>query len=310
MKGGDVLPLPSSDGFLAGLRGSFQRRLSVRRVLIALGSEGFTCAWSNQGRWLWTSAQWPEGVCNQGYPDKPEAIADLIADLLLDLGLIGARVELLLPLELCEWRVVDGSSPDPGVFCDEALLRHLPWSLDPDDCYVSSSDCFGSLLAVGLSRSALQAWIDVFEQADLHLDRVDWLLSAAWRGALQQGSQHDSNLAWIIAHGQQKRLILLRHGVPEVDRVLVEQGAQLLTAVSDLVRVWQELNPINSPLQWLMTAPASERLPLSGLAGGGMEMSSTQAPDLLDHHPLDPLGDPHLLDPLVSLGLVGLGLSR
>ena len=304
------MPLPSTDGLVSSLRGSLQRRLSVRRVLIAVGFEGLTCAWLNQGRWRWTWADWPEDVCPKGLPEKPEAIADLIADTLLDLGLIGARVELLLPLELCEWRVVDGSPSDQGMFCDDAVLHHLPWSLDPDDCYVSSSDCLGSVLAVGLSRSGLQAWIDVFEQADLHLDRVDWLLSAAWRGLLQDVSQHDSDLAWVIAHGQQKRLILLRHGVPEVDWILVEQEEEWLTAASDLVRVWQQLNHSDSPLQWLMTAPASARLPVSGLAGLGTQVESTQASDLLDYHAFDPLAESHLLDPLVSLGLVGLGLSR
>ena len=34
-------------------------------------------------------------------------MAELIADFLLDLDIAGARVELLLPLEMCEWRVLD-----------------------------------------------------------------------------------------------------------------------------------------------------------------------------------------------------------
>lgn len=306
----DVLPLPSPDGALSGLRRSLQRRLSVQRVLIAVGSEGLTCAWSSQGSWLWTQAHWPEGACRLGLPEIPEAMADLIADTLLDLGLLGARVELLLPLDLCQWRVIDGHLSGQSLPCNDVRLRQLPWSLDPDDCYISTFDCFGSLLAVGLSRSGLQAWIDVFEQADLCLDRVDWLISAAWRGALQETSHQSSSLAWVVAHEQQKRLILLRHGVPEVDRIFDDQTEQWLQNVSDFVRVWRETDHADSSVQWLVTAPQSIRAQMNRSMGFCADIGSADSSQLFEHRGIDSLADPQLMDPLVSLGFVGLGLAR
>ena len=68
----------------------------------------------------------------------------------------------------------------------------MSWRFDPDSCYVSA-DCWGSTLAVAVSRVDPQAWIDLFEQADLSLD-VDWLLSAAYRG-IESVAVQDADLA-------------------------------------------------------------------------------------------------------------------
>jgi hypothetical protein len=40
-------------------------------------------------------------------------------------------------------------------------------------------------VALGVTRLQLQAWIDVVDQADLVLRRVDWCLTSALRGLLQ-----------------------------------------------------------------------------------------------------------------------------
>lgn len=303
------VPLPSQAGVVSGLRGSLQRRFSARRVLIAVASEGMTCAWLHQGRWLWTAAHWPDGACSGGLPVQPEPIADLIADTLLDLGLIGARVELLLPLDLCQWRVVDGAAVAPGLPFEQEMVRRLSWSLDPDDSYVSSSDCFGSQLAVGLSRSALQAWIDVFEQADLHLERVDWLLSAAWRGLMRESSQQDVDIVWIVSHGPEKRLILLRDGVPEVDLAFADLDEPRNASLGDFVQVWQESHQGAAAVQWLITAPPSDGLHGLKPKAPGEMVRSTESSAVLEYQSFDPQGEPQLLDPLVSLGFVGLGLE-
>ena len=211
------MALLSTEGLIAGFRHSALQRLSAVRVLVALTDQGVTCAWRSKGQWVWVDAEWPPGACIKGRPQQSEAMADLIADLLLDAGLVGARIELLLPLDLCEWRVLDGlgRSMNDGSL-DRAIQRQMSWSFDPGNCYVSCSDCSGSTLAVAVSRVDLQAWIDLFEQADLSLDRVDWLLSAAYRGILHQSAGQDADLAWMIATAQTSRLLLIRNGVPEL----------------------------------------------------------------------------------------------
>lgn len=308
LKGGGGVPL--SNGAPSGFNGMLRRRFAAQRVLVAVTGQGVTCAWSSQGQWTWMHAVWPDGACQEGIPQQPEAMADLVADLLLDAGIFGARVELLLPLELCDWRVVDDLETTARTSLDTELMEGLPWSFEPNDCYVSTANCLGSLLAVGVSRSGLQAWIDLFELADLRLNRVDWLLSAAWRGLQQQQSCDHSDVAWLLSHQQQQRLILLRHGVPEVDRNLGQDVEQFWPSINYFIEAWQDINGSSSSLQWQLTAPPSLRERVVSLAGSSTEWFSSEPFDDQDLQPFDPMQEPALLDPLVSLGLIGLGLER
>ena len=110
-----------------------------------------------------------------------EAMAELLADLLLDHDLIDAQVELLLPLSGVHWRVLDGI--EPGQFEQvKPALADLPWPLQPQESYTaltslgtSDGSVTGSsvTVALGVTRLQLQAWIDVMDQADLVLRRVD-----------------------------------------------------------------------------------------------------------------------------------------
>ena len=91
------------EGLVAALRHAAQTVFSAVRVLVALTDAGVTCAWIEKGQWVWVDAEWPPGACVNGLPRQSEAMADLIADLFLDVGLVGARIELLLP-----WISVNG----------------------------------------------------------------------------------------------------------------------------------------------------------------------------------------------------------
>ena len=152
--------------------------------------------------------------------------------------------------------------------------------------------------------------MDVFDQADLHLERVDWILSAAWRGAFQMTSQQDVDSAWLIVHGQQKRLILLRHGVPEVDRCITTGDDYWFPNVNDFVQSWQWRNQSYSSVQWLITAPSEARMQLSEWDRISLGTGSTELFQLMDYQPFEPQAPSRLLDPLASLGFIGLGLSR
>ena len=296
---------------MSGLRVSAQRRLSAVRVLIALTDQGVTCAWLSKGQWHWVDASWPEGACVNGRPQQPEAIADLVADLLLDIGLLGARIELLLPLELCEWRVLDGLGGSRGAPLDRAVLLALPWRFSGDDCYVSCCDCSGSTLAIAASRVDLQAWIDVFEQADLPLDRVDWLLSSACLGLLELTSQRDVDLAWMIGTSRWTRVLLIRNGVPEVDRVIKNDPSDRgLVELVGTIEAWRLLGESSRPLRWLSSWSPSAPPPPIALTQWVDETAVSLDLPSVAFRPWDASTDADLLDPLVSLGFSGLGLVR
>ena len=150
-------------------------------------------------------------------PLQREAMAELLADLLLDHDLINAHVELLLPLSGVHWRVLDGI--EPGQFEQvKPALADLPWPLQPQESYTaltslgtSEDSVTGSsvTVALGVTRLQLQAWIDMDEQADFVLRRVDWCLSSALRGLMQLTHPWSGNLAWLIQDGRLCRLVLM-----------------------------------------------------------------------------------------------------
>ena len=89
-----------------------------------------------------------------------------------------------------------------------------------------------------VSRVDLQDWIEVFEQADLPLCRVDWLLHAACQGMLNQLDGQHADLAWMISTAQTNRLLLIRDGVPEVDRSFAPAEPQLWGDVLETTEHW------------------------------------------------------------------------
>jgi hypothetical protein len=125
-------------------------------------------------------------------PLQREAMAELLADLLLDHDLIDAQVELVLPMAGVHWRVLDGIEPDQFEQAKPALAD-LPRPLQAQESYTaltSLGTAEGSVMgssvtvALGVMRLHLQAWIDVINQADLVLRRVDWCSTSALRGLL------------------------------------------------------------------------------------------------------------------------------
>ena len=91
----------------------------------------------------------------------------------------------------------------------------------------------------------LQAWIDVFEQADLPLQRVDWLVSFAQRCLHQVHSHWTGDLAWLFQHCSALRLVLMRDGVSEVDQTLPREGIASDVLIAEIrrgVSAWQLLS--------------------------------------------------------------------
>ena len=111
------------------------RSLWVAQKVVVLASDrGLWIVWRSDARWQVASGSWPEGCCRDGMLLQREAIAELLADLLLDNDLMGAQVELVLPMDGVQWRVLDGIEPDQLEQVKPALAD-LPWPLQALESY-------------------------------------------------------------------------------------------------------------------------------------------------------------------------------
>ena len=298
---------------------SWRRLLAAQRVLVSVTDRGMVCSWQSKSPdpWVWRRGVWSPDSCRDGFPLQQEEMGELLADLLLDCDVLGAEIELILPSAACGWRVLDG-------FCGNDLepaslsphqLACLDWSLDPEDVDVCVVPCGDVALAVGVQRPLLQAWIDVMEVADLPLRRVEWSVAAALR-TIQAQTQASVDLAWLMDSGQDddRRLVLLHRGIPEVDR-LIRGSEALNSAVQSTIAAWRLHNPAVGPLSWWLSLQE-----LSGQdTSSGQEDTTSLDPnalaELLQGDPLvavndlwtpvawDPELDKEPLDPLEHLAL-------
>ena len=197
----------------------------------------------------------PPDLCSSGQPLNSDVLGETIADLLLEQGLSPPQVEfeLLLPLASCQWRLLEGPAA-VGLTCaaDLRLLQpELGWSLVLQDSYldVIPQARGDSALVVGTDRWLLQAWASTLEEADLSLRRVEWLLSAAWRGLCDARADADEQLVWLVEQGGRWRLLLSSHGCPEIDIGLeASEHPALREEVMELVEAW---DPAGLPGWWV-----------------------------------------------------------
>ena len=94
------MPLPSLAEIpqLQALQSQVRRLWAAQTVVVLASERGLWIAWPLNEEWQVAAGSWPEGCCRDGMPMQREAMAELLADLLLDHDLIDAQVELLLPL--------------------------------------------------------------------------------------------------------------------------------------------------------------------------------------------------------------------
>ena len=110
-------------------RGFIRRQL----VEVAVQDETLTLSWLQNGERQWRGVDLPVDLCRDGLPMQRQALGELCADLLLDCGLSPAAVdlELLLPLEACQWRLLAGS--------DGGARRRAPRETSPPAFVFSTS---------------------------------------------------------------------------------------------------------------------------------------------------------------------------
>ena len=260
------MPLPSLAEIpqLQALQSQVRRLWAAQTVVVLALDRGLWIVWPSDQGWQVAAGSWPEGCCRDGMPLQREAMAELLADLLLDNDLMDAQVELLLPLAGVHWRVLDGI--ELGQFEQaKPALADLPWPLQPQESYTaltSLGTAEGSVpgssvtVALGVTRLQLQAWIDVVDQADLVLRRVDWCLTSALRGLLQLTHSWSGNLAWLIQDGRSCRLVLFNNGVPELDQLMTTSASDLEGCQREVrawLSAWQQRSPSTAELGWWLS---------------------------------------------------------
>ena len=313
-----MVPLPSLAEIpqLQALQSQVRRLWAAQTVVVLASDRGLWIAWPSEQGWQVAAGSWPEGCCRDGMPLQREAMAELLADLLLDNDLMDAQVELLLPLAGVHWRVLDGI--ELGQFEQaKPALADLPWPLQPQESYTaltSLGTAEGSVpgssvtVALGVKRVHLQAWIDVIEQADLVLRRVDWCLSSALRGLLQLTQHWSGDLAWLIQDGPSCRLLLLRGGVPELDQVMTTAAAEVDGCQREIrawLTAWQQRSPSSAALGWWFSVACDQNDLWEALVdlGRGEQLLPQDLPILNQATDLETLPSP--LEALEHFALLG-----
>lgn len=250
---------PALDGLLVQITGLLTRR----RVVLAASDRVLSLAWWEQGEQRIINTDLPPDLCQGGVPLQREVLAELVADLLIEQGIssVSVELELLLPLSICDWRLLEGAAGLGDATSLRALAPEMTWPLQWQESYVALTALNDRDMAivVGADRLILQAWIDTVASADLNLCQSEWLLVAAWRALQALNASLAGEWVWLIESEGIWRLVLLREGLPELDVAL---KATQLPSVRDevlfLLDAWdQKQRQIGVRRSWWITAGPS-----------------------------------------------------
>lgn len=250
---------PAFDGLLVQITGLLTRR----RVVLAASDRVLSLAWWEQGEQRIINTDLPPDLCQGGVPLQREVLAELVADLLIEQGIssVSVELELLLPLSICDWRLLEGAPGLGDATSLRALAPEMTWPLQWQESYVALTALNDRDMAivVGADRLILQAWIDTVASADLNLCQAEWLLVAAWRALQALNASLEGEWVWLIESEGIWRLVLLREGLPELDVAL---KATQLPSVRDevlfLLDAWdQKQQQIGVRRSWWITAGPS-----------------------------------------------------
>ncbi len=247
---------PAVDGFVAQITGLLTRR----RVVLAISDRVLSLAWWDQGEQRIVETALPPDLCQGGVPLQREVLAEQVADLLIDHGIASVTVELelLLPLQSCDWRLLGGAAGLVDATSLRALAPEMTWPLSWQESYVALTPLkdTDTAIVVGSDRLILQAWIDTVALADLNLCQAEWLLVAAWRALQALNPAVEGEWVWLIEFEGVWRLVLLCEGMPELD---IDLQAQTFPAIRDevlfLLEEWdQKQGQVGVRRKWWITA--------------------------------------------------------
>jgi Tfp pilus assembly PilM family ATPase len=120
----------------------------------------------------------PKGFCQAGLPAQVVALGDFIGDLLVEQGWVKVGVVAALPLEGAVLRVVEAPQSATAEALREQLKEEesvlgLPFALDQADLDLQVLDPQrGKWLLVAAHQQVVEAWLRVFDQAGVELQRL------------------------------------------------------------------------------------------------------------------------------------------
>ena len=238
------------------------------RVFLQLEDQAIT-AMALEGRritWLERVAL-PSGLCQNGEPLRVDALGDLIGDLLVERGAVGARLDAVLPAAASECRLIQwpaGCWPkDPQQTLDQnaaelglaRALQYLDLHLVPLDREPPTS------LLVSVPSVLLDRWIEVFTLAGAALDRLESASLCLARSAepLWQAATAPDVCVVLQVEASQTLLLALEQGVPMYQRRLpgLDQAAVLQQDLQRWLLFWQQLRVASpEPPLLLLHGPA------------------------------------------------------
>lgn len=247
---------PALDGLLVQITGLLTRQ----RVVLAASDRVLSLAWWDDTEQQVIHSDLPPDLCQGGVPLQREALAEMVADLLIDQGMssVSVELELLLPLPSCDWRLLEGAADLGDSTALRLLAPEMTWPLQWQESYVALSgwNDRGKAMVVGVDRLILQAWIDTVASADLKLRQAEWLLVAAWRALHFLRAPLKGEWAWLIESEGVWRVVLLCEGAPEWDVVLnATQLSSVRGEVLSLLKAWDERQrQVGVKRSWWITA--------------------------------------------------------
>ena len=247
----------------------------------------------------------PSGLVVEGVPTQPDALGDLLGDLVLQQGWSIRQAALVLPSAGSEWRLLrlaGGQEPQPEHW--QHLHQTLPQEADAYESELLPLPQPNEWLVLFQPKASLEGWIEVFAQADLELGFVE-LVELAQMRALGIGPDWPLSLL-VNLRSQSTMLTLVQQGRPVFRRrwpappAVIDPASwcQELAALADQL---QQQCGETQPLQLLLLGPGLQQQGLAeALCGaGGTDWK------------LAALADSAGLDPLTQASFAGLiGTAR
>lgn len=247
-----------------------QARMFPRQVLLELRDDALLgqVLTPDHAEPLSIEAPLPALTCRNGMPLEKEPLGDLIGDLLVRDGLIDAWVVASLPVAAVEWRWIVwpfSDMPDDPARALRQLNPPLHLSTPLDEAFIDLQPLPGTrgtgepaqmLLAVA-PRPLVNAWIDVFNLAGAHLDRLAPAQTCQLL-ALQSvldGAPADLLSVLLDPQPEACRLLLLRQGLPVFERNLPPAGDPLVAELKRCLAFYRERDPAVRRTRLLLAGP-------------------------------------------------------
>ena len=224
------------------------------RVFLQLEDQAVTAMALEGNRLTWLErVSLPAGLCQSGEPLRADALGDLIGDLLVERGAVGARLDAVLPATASECRLIQWPAgrwpqdPEQTLLQNEAQLglaravQYLDLHVVPLDWQPPTS------LVVSAPSVLLDRWIEVFALAGASLDRLEAanLCLARAGQPLWQAETAPPFCVLLQLDAAQTSLLVLERGVPLYQRQLPGAAAApaLQSALEQWLLFWRQLRP-------------------------------------------------------------------